>query len=165
MSASFDAALAFVLEWEGVASNHPDDPGGETFMGLSSRAHPDLDVMSLTANAVRDVYAQRYWHAARCPDLPAPLALPVFDGAVQHGVRLSLRLLQKAVSVAADGIVGPRTLAAVQAHPWGHVLVRYLAERALCYSALPHYATFALGWHRRLFAVQRAVYEAETQGG
>lgn len=159
MSDPFGAALAFVLSWEGEASNHPDDPGGETFMGLSQRAHPDLDVLTLTHAQVAEVYELRYWRAARCPDLPAPLALPVFDGAVQHGVRLSLRLLQQSVGVAADGIVGPRTLGAIRVQLWSDVLVRYLAERARLYAGLPHFATFGLGWSRRLFACQRAVYD------
>ena len=35
----FDAAVSYVLKWEGGYSNDPDDPGGETNFGISKRAY------------------------------------------------------------------------------------------------------------------------------
>src|SRR3546814_13662226 len=47
-SAGFDSAVARVLGDEGGFVDDPVDRGGATNFGISSRAHPDVDVASLT---------------------------------------------------------------------------------------------------------------------
>lgn len=157
---TFDEALAFVLEAEGEGGTvDPRDPGGLTRWGISQRAHPDVDVARLSRDEAALLYRTRYWALCQCEALPGPLRLPLLDGAVQHGVGPAVRLLQRALGVRADGIVGPETLRAAAMVPWGDVLVRYLALRERLYAGLPHAAVYGLGWARRLFGLQRRVYE------
>ena len=158
---TFDDAVAFVLrpDIEGVRSNDADDAGGLTHWGISQRAHPGVDVATLTRDGAIAIYEANYWRPVRCPDLLNPLRLPVFDGAVQHGVPMSARLLQVALDVEPDGLIGPRTLAAAQTQPWADVLRRYFAERMLLYAARPNWGRYGRGWARRLFACQQRVYE------
>ena len=40
---SFEDDLKLTLSFEGVYSDDPDDRGGETFMGISRRFHPDWE--------------------------------------------------------------------------------------------------------------------------
>ena len=44
----FDVAIDFVLSQEGEWSNDPRDPGKTTRWGISSVAHPDVDLGALT---------------------------------------------------------------------------------------------------------------------
>lgn len=163
MTDPFDAAVAFVLLQEGEGPNDPRDPGQLTRWGVSARAHPDVDVEHLTRDDAIAIYRTRYWALCRCEDFPPPLALALFDGAVQHGPLQAIKLLQDALGVTRDGVIGPRTLGAAHALAWGDVLVRFLAYRLRLYAGLPHASIFGLGWARRILSVQRAIYE--MQGG
>ncbi len=82
---NFDAALEFVLKWEGGYVNDPDDPGGETRYGISKRAYPHLDIANLNRSAARAIYLRDYWQVSGCDDLPAAAAVAVFDFAVNAG--------------------------------------------------------------------------------
>lgn len=163
---SFDRALAIVLESEGGFAHHPADPGGETYQGITAHTlaqardrHPDLHlparVGDLQRGQVREIYLRDYWRAAKCHDLPMPLALLVFDAAVNHGPSGAIRLLQRALGVRDDGQFGPVTLAAVQDALIEALLSEFTAQRALMYGRLPTFAVFGLGWCRRLIRTYR----------
>lgn len=190
----FDQCFAFVILREGGFSNNPKDPGGVTGAGgvtLSAvrlRDHDkdgrldfdldrdgvvtEADMRALRADSpeVRELYLDDYWTPARCDDMPTTLKLPVFDCAINSGPRTAIALLQKALGVQADGVVGPHTI--VAAHD-PEAIERYMAERAVFYARQEmrqHLAVgeasafvagtrapvFLRGWSRRLAAVQTA---------
>lgn len=152
----FDRAIAFVLRWEGEWSDDPLDPGGRTRWGISSRAHPDVNLDTLTREQAMAFYRVAYWDKAGCDRLPWPLSLILFDGAVNLGLVPATRQLQAALHVEADGVVGPETIAAARSAPAVDVLRDTLARRAVFYATLS--ARFHLGWYRRLFALYQAAY-------
>ena len=84
--------------------------------------------------------------------LPPPLALLVFDAAVNNGVGRAAVWLQLAAGAAPDGQLGPRTLAAVaaQAAAWPDLAAEFHAQRMNYMAGLPTWRTFGLGWARRL---------------
>ena len=88
-----EQALAFTLKWEGGYSNDKADPGGETNFGISKRAFPDLDIKNLTMEQVVGIYHDKYWEPAGCSALELPLAVCVFDTAVNMGVSRALGFL------------------------------------------------------------------------
>jgi len=113
-----DAALPFVLRWEGGFVDHPDDPGGRTNQGVTQavydawrarRSLPQRDVKSIEDDEVRSLYETDYWIPPRCPVLPPELDLAQFDTAVNMGVRRAVRLLQTALGCAVDGVFGDET--------------------------------------------------------
>lgn len=160
---TFDQAVAFVLTAEGEWNRNPADPGGATRWGISSAAHPGVDLDRLTPADAAAIYRAEYWGPLGCDALPAPFRLPLFDGAVQHGGRVAVKLLQQSVGATPDGVMGPETRAACARAAWPEVLVDYLARRARLYAVQPGYTAFGFGWLRRVLQVHRAVYEA--QGG
>jgi len=101
---NFDRCVRAVLSEEGGLSDHPQDPGGLTKYGISRRAYPDLDIRRLTMDDAIDLYRRDYWNPVHGTDLPASLALLVFDSAVNQGVGTAVRLLQKAVGVKEDEV-------------------------------------------------------------
>src|SRR3546814_17365189 len=69
-SAGFDSAVARVFGDEGGFVDDPVDRGGATNFGISSRAHPDVDVASLTREDAVTLCRERYWEPIGGDPLP-----------------------------------------------------------------------------------------------
>lgn len=147
---SFEQAFEIVIGHEGGYVDNPADPGGETKFGISKRSYPGVEIASLTIDEAKAIYRRDYWDKAGC-DVCAPgLALIVFDAAVNNGVGRAVRWLQTAVGASADGVLGPRTRAAVQAADPLAALTEVHAQRMQFMTSLDTWATFGRGWSRRL---------------
>ena len=83
---NFEKALAFVLLWEGGYTNDPDDPGGETNFGISKRAYPRENIKTMTRERAAELYKRDYWIPSGAEREPFPMALVLFDTAVNCGV-------------------------------------------------------------------------------
>lgn len=166
---SFERGLALVLANEGGYSHHPADRGGATMAGITQATYdvfcaaagePRRDVRDITPQEVATIYRRYYWDRARCDQLPEPLDVVHFDAAVNHGVVAAAKLLQRTVEVDDDGIIGPQTLAAVQASEPRLAAQRYLTIRLRLYAdivARDHtQVVFLRGWIKRIDDVQRA---------
>jgi lysozyme family protein len=114
----FEEALGIILEVEGGFVNDPDDRGGATNMGvtqgtydawLTAKGQTTSPVRNITNEEVAAIYKERYWDAVGADTLPWPVSLVMFDMAVNHGVAGANRILQDALQVETDGIVGPIT--------------------------------------------------------
>lgn len=158
MSRSFDMAMNHTLRWEGGTSDHPEDDGGLTRYGITqftltlwrqTHAWFPESVRDLTLAEARTIYYEWYWKRARCPRLPPPLALALFDAAVNHGPGTASRLMQRAARVKADGIIGPKTVAALKKQSVGIILLEFHSQRMLYYARHHDFAHFGHGWARR----------------
>jgi len=164
MPTPFKRSLLFVRRWEGGWSDHAQDPGGKTNHGITlatyanwrrSQGLPDPsadDLRAISEEEVEVIYQQNYWDACRCDELPPPIALVVFDMAVNAGPSRSIRLLQEALGVSVDGIIGPETLSAAKAADPQAVAAEFTARRSMYYASLSTFRTFGLGWMRRTAA-------------
>lgn len=150
---NFANALGIVLRHEGGLVEHRDDPGGVTHFGISQRAYPDLDIRNLLLADAARIYERDYWQACRCDDLPYPVALAVFDTAVNCGVARSVRFLQAAVGAKKDGVIGPVTLAAVKSGRARDIAQAVLRRRMVYYTGLESFVTFGIGWSARVIDV------------
>src|ERR1051326_2925202 len=139
----------------GIERGVTTDRGGLTKYGISKRQYPDLDIANLTLDQARRIYETDYWNKCRCDSLPARLAVCVFDAAVNEGQGTAIRMLQRAVKVLDDGMIGPSTIAA--AHSVSDALTRFLAERAFMYAHTLDFETEGHGWMSRLFIIHEKV--------
>ena len=101
-------------ENEGGYSNNPNDRGGETKYGISSRWYPNEDIKNLTRERADALLYRDYWLAPRINQLPDEFADIVFDDGVVQGQPTAIRNLQKALGTHVDGLIGPNTLNAFQ---------------------------------------------------
>lgn len=165
--ALFEQCLAVVLDKEGGFSDHPQDRGGPTNMGIAwltfaewkgfapdqlspeGRAQLITDLKALTRREVAEIYRTTYWLPMRCGDLPAAIALMTFDFGVNAGPRTAVKALQKVVGVTDDGSLGPITLAAIRALSPGQLLEELAEARLAHYRTLADFATFGQGWTTR----------------
>ncbi len=147
---TFERAIEFVLSHEGGYSNDPRDPGGETNFGISKRAFPDVDIKGLTREAAIELYRVNYWEKCRCGDFPPQMGVLLFDTAVNQGPGQAIRILQRAIGVTVDSIIGEQTLAAVKTVPLQSIVTDFVARRALAYAQNENVKVYGLGWFRRL---------------
>jgi lysozyme family protein len=161
--ATFDEAFVIVVGVEGGFVDNPADPGGATRWGISQRSYPAEDIRNLTLERAKELYRADYWLKVGADKLPPPLALLVFDSAVNNGPGRASRFLQQAAGVAQDGLIGPATLAAVVKKPLAEIIAEFQARRTLFMLTLPTVGTFGLGWSRRLFHVTLAALAFETK--
>jgi lysozyme family protein len=151
----FEEAVAFVLRAEGGYVDDPRDPGGETNMGISRRAYPAEDIQGMTRTRAVEIYRRYYWTACRCDELPGQVAILLFDGAVNQGPIAAIKLLQAEVGVVPDGVIGPKTLAAIRSRNHDDLAVRYASRRAVYYAGLTGFEHYGRGWMLRLFDCYR----------
>ena len=170
-AANFARAMPLVLAHEGGYSNHPQDPGGVTLEGVIQRVYDGyrrrrgVPTRALTAGMrgsldwkrERDeIYRLQYWNQCLCDDLPAGIDYVVFDGAVNSGPAQSIKWVQRALNLPADGVMGQRTLAAIEAHPNHDALVNAICDRRMAFlRALRTWPTFGRGWSSRVAGVRR----------
>ena len=164
MLSNWPAALALVLKSEGGFSNHRNDPGGMTNLGVTrnvwkewvKRDVDEAEMRSLTPELVTPLYKARYWDACKCDDLPRGVDYCVFDAAVNMGSGRAAKLLQAALGVTADGAIGRATIAAATAADPAELLEAFSLGKEAFYQSLPTFATFGKGWLNRVAHVQDA---------
>ncbi len=154
----FDRAFVTVVGLEGGYVNNPADPGGETKFGISKRSYPDLDIVNLTVDQAKAIYLAKYWTPASCDSLPWPVNCLLFEVDVNTGAGTGNRLLQAALHVAADGIIGPGTERAAQLADRRELVARFQALLGVHYASLPGAGQFLEGWLYRAFLAEEEVF-------
>jgi lysozyme family protein len=162
MYTNFETSLKALLKSEGGFVNHPKDPGGMTNLGVTKRvweewvgrAVDETAMRALTPDMVAPLYKAKYWDKVYGDKLPHGVDLCVFDCAVNSGVSRAAKLLQRAVGVDDDGVIGNMTLQACEAVNADLIIQRFSEERLAFLQALPTFATFGKGWSRRVAEVE-----------
>lgn len=167
MNTDFDKAVQFVLAMEGGYTIDLNDRGGETNYGISKRSYPNLDIKNLTREQAMDIYEKDFWQACKCDELSSPLSIAVFDSAVNQGVGAATRMLQIALDVNVDGIIGQKTITA--SYKTGvNGIRRFMAQRMARYiRTIMKDATqevFAENWSNRLMELAILVFSANQKG-
>ena len=147
---TFDEAFERLIGHEGGYVNHPADPGRETNFGITRRSYPGEDIKGMTLARAKEIYLRDFWGPAGCDAMPDALRFDVFDMAVNSGPRPAIRMLQRVVGETEDGILGPRTLQAVQSMPAPRLRARFNGLRLAFMADLPTWPAFGRGWARRI---------------
>jgi len=143
----FEKAIKFIRPIEGFVSTDPDDRGGLTIFGISSRSHKKavLEMKRLIDDGKRKeayeiakkIYYEVYWCKTGCDDLPFPFNIIVFDTAVNMGRSKAYQFLDAY-------------------EDWRDYLLLRLAFYVECKTASKH----IWGWSRRLVALYNFVKES-----
>ena len=111
--ANFDIAFRRTISAEGGYVNDPNDKGGETYMGISRRAHPTSKIWTyidkvdkkgktnkqITAilktnnwltHEIKEIYKKDYWNKFELDDCKSQkFSNEIFDDAVNRGVGMA----------------------------------------------------------------------------
>jgi lysozyme family protein len=138
MNNRFEWIIKFVLDAEGGYDNDPDDPGGETKYGIDKRSHPDVNIKELTIEEAKDIYFTEYWVKFNCEQYAKPVGEVYFDCCVNTGAKQSNKFLQRAVGTNSDGIIGPKTLAAIHSADAYKLAFKVIDQRQTFYENLAY---------------------------
>lgn len=144
MTSDIDKILDAVLDREGwpTYAVHPNDKGGPTKGGITLRTLESwrhrrctrAELRRLTKDEALEILCRRYVETNGIDKLTdVSLQAQVIDDAVLSGPVLAVKDLQRTLgTVSVDGIIGPQTLAAVDAYngitnPYPAALCRRLA--------------------------------------
>lgn len=158
----------FILKWEGGFVNDPVDRGGATNKGVTiatwrqvgydKDGDGDIDVDDLRLltqdDAVKRVLKPHYWDRWRGDEIRSQSVANILVdwvwGSGAHGIKIPQRVL----GVAQDGIVGPKTLAALNAQDPRVFFGKIKAERETFFRRIvagnPSQNRFLKGWLNRL---------------
>lgn len=161
----------FILSFEGGFVNHPNDKGKETNKGVTiatwkkqgydKDGDGDIDVDDLKLisdeDAVNVILRPHYWNRWKADQINSQsLANILVDWVWGSGVN-GIKIPQQLLGVTADGIVGPKTLAALNAKE-PHAFFNLIKNRREQFFNTivknnPNQKVFLKGWLRRLNSI------------
>jgi len=153
---NFKECLELVLKSEGGWVNNPNDPGGETNLGVTKRVweeyvgHPVESLKNLTKEDVAPLYEQKYWRPTYCEVLPRGLSLLIFSMGINAGSGRGVKLLQSCIGCVADGVIGPRTMELIKSANVADLIQKYSDARRDYYKSLKTFPIFGRGWLSRV---------------
>ena len=158
MQANYEKCLEAILHHEGGYVNHPQDPGGETNLGVTKRVYEEWggnkDMKDLLVEDVAPIYKKNYWDRVKGDSLPSGLDICIFDFGVNAGPGRAAKYIQTQIGTIADGGIGPNTLAKLNEYlsktPIEKAIRDYQSVRQDYYEQLSTFTTFGKGWTRRV---------------
>lgn len=158
----FETAINSVLSHEGGYVNDPTDRGGETKYGISKRSYPNIDIKNLTLEQAKAIYKRDFWDNQPYKNInDIELSTKMFDLSVNMGAIQANKLLQRALralgqTVVEDGVIGSKSLAAINSVDSSKLLVSLRSEAAGYYRIIAAVKTnqirFLQGWLTRAYA-------------
>lgn len=165
--ARLDILWPFIKSWEGGFVNHPADPGGATNTGVTistwkkqgydKDGDGDIDVDDLriiSEEDARAIFRDNYWSRWKAAQIHDQSIANILVDWVWSSGAYGIKIPQRMLGVKIDGIVGPKTLAALNSqipYSFFHELKeerRAYLER-ICVTT-PTLKKFLKGWNRRL---------------
>lgn len=161
--ADFEPAFQRMLCNEGGLKLHTvaGDKGGQTYGGIARNRNPQWPGWAYfdrgetaPTELVRRFYREEFWMVARLDHvIHQRTAENIFDFGVNAGMPTAVRLAQIVIGAVADGIVGPKTVAALNiADPERFASMYALAKIARYRDIVTRDRTqikFLLGWINR----------------
>lgn len=144
------------MQAEGGYVNDPQDPGGETYKGIARKFNSKWDGWTLIDRAkqeknfpasldgdvslqdkIKAFYETNYWDRIRGDEIGNQhIAESIFDFAVNAGPVTSAKLAQSTVGVTPDGIIGPDTLAKINADEPRAFLANFALQKIARYVSI-----------------------------
>lgn len=150
--AQFEKAYAKVKKFEGGYANNPNDRGGETYAGIARVHHPKWNGWAIvdkykqsqhSSKALNKVlqgnsevgewvevfYRVNFWNPIMGDAILNQLTADnIMDFAVNSGVSRAVKYAQRIVGAVEDGVMGPKTIRAINANVDSFV-TKYKAAR------------------------------------
>jgi lysozyme family protein len=154
-----------IIRREGGFIHHPADRGGPTKYGITAKTLGDWrhlgriatsdEVAALTEAEAREIYRHQYIMEPGFDAITHPaLQVLLVDAGVHSGPQKAVKWLQEALDVTVDGVIGPKTRAALAATDQRKLYNKVLAARLRHLGRLitndPGQSIFAAGWMNRM---------------
>lgn len=164
----FTRAFSYVYGNEQGYVSDPDDSGGPTNYGVTIKTLEQWRGRPVTAEDVKrleiveamSILKKLYWNALRCDEVSNDaVAMVLFDAGVLFGLSGAVRSLQKSLvalgaDIKVDGVMGPKTLAALNSTTAGKLVDIFSAQLKNRIKSIvlarPEKQKFIKGWTYRI---------------
>lgn len=159
--------MPFVLRWEGGYSDDPDDRGGATNKGVTlatfrryyGQGATKEQLKAITDGQWLHIFKAGYWDKFRGDGITSQsVADACVDWAWNSGTAKVAKKVQTILGVAADGIVGGQTLAAINAAAPRQLFANIKAARLRYVENIaknnPKQKKFLKGWKNRIISLR-----------
>lgn len=158
--------IPIILRWEGGFANDPLDQGGATFRGVTIATYRDYrkrrgyastsvdDLKAMTSLEWQDIFKSLYWDRWRADSIDNQALANILVDWVWASGSNGIRIPQRMLGVTPDGIVGPRTIDALNAQKPAEFFHEIKAARIQFVEDIvrrkPPQARFIKGWKNRI---------------
>lgn len=151
----------FILSWEGGFANHPKDPGGATMKGITLATFRSVygsqktvnDLKNITDEQWHTIFKKYYWDKWKADSILSQSIANILVDFVWASGKYGITKIQTLLGVTADGIVGPKTLTALNSRDPKTLFSQIWQLRKKFIESLKTYPTFGKGWMRRLNSI------------
>ena len=156
----------FILSWEGGFANDPYDRGGATNKGVTIGTFRSVygqgksvqDLKRLTDEQWMHIYKTLFWNRWKADEIQNQSVANILVDWVWASGAYGVRNVQQLLGVKVDGIVGPKTLAAVNGYPAGQRAlfdaIKVARVTFINKIAVGTQARYKKGWTRRLNGIR-----------
>lgn len=152
----------FILKWEGGYVNDKDDLGGATNKGVTLATFRSVYGQGKTANDLRNmtdqqwetIFKKHFWDKWRADEIKDQSVANILVDWLWASGAYGIKIPQRVLGVSVDGIVGAKTIAAVNAKDGKQFFKEIRQERIdfidrICTSR-PQNKKFRKGWLNRI---------------
>ena len=152
----------FILKWEGGYVNDKDDLGGATNKGVTLATFRSVYGQGKTANDLRNmtdqqwetIFKKHFWDKWRADEITDQSVANILVDWLWASGAYGIKIPQRVLGVSVDGIVGAKTIAAVNAKDGKQFFKEIRQERIdfidrICTSR-PQNKKFRKGWLNRI---------------
>ena len=156
----------FILKWEGGYVNDKDDLGGATNKGVTLATFRSVYGQGKTANDLRNmtdqqwetIFKKHFWDKWRADEIEDQSVANILVDWLWASGSYGIKIPQRVLGVTVDGIVGAKTIAAVNAKDGKSFFKEVRQERIdfidrICNSR-PQNKKFKKGWLNRINALK-----------
>lgn len=155
----------FILSWEGGFVNHPNDKGGPTMRGITLKTFRSFygqgksvnDLKALTDAQWMYIFRKGYWDVCKADKIEdQSVANLIVDWRWGSG-EFGTKRVQKCLGVKDDGIIGPITLAAINASDGSTLFATLWKDREKHFrecASKKGQSVFLNGWLNRLNSIK-----------
>lgn len=171
--ADFKTAITKLLEHEGGYVNNPADKGGPTNFGITQTTYdtwmrkqtknPNYkstidEIKNMSVGNAILIYKENYWDKVGGDKIKYyATAYAIFDQAVNFGPSVAIKRAQKVAGVTQDGVVGPKTLEAINKIKDTDFVNQFVLLTESAYRTIvannPSQSVFLQGWLNRAASI------------
>jgi hypothetical protein len=147
---------------EGGVTNHKDDAGSETWYGVSSAFLDGIGRKGpVSREEAKQIFYDYFWEPSGCQQMDPVAAWAYCDALVNHRPAAAAKMLQHALQVTVDGVIGEETKAAAVSVNRKMFLERYRVYRVrfyvkICKNNISQ-MVFLVGWMDRVHILFEAI--------